>query len=155
MQDWAASVTYSHNSLPRWILNPLSEARDRTCILMDASQIHFHWATTRTPKTAFWDSQGPLTLRLLASFHLPGKVPWVNVDEMCVKVCMRENGRQRKWDGVEETHGTDSHSQPDVRHCPSLQCKRSWFCSSKTQRNVLRVTSGTNWAQELWLCPKI
>ena len=24
-----------------WILNPLSEARDQTCVLMDASQIRF------------------------------------------------------------------------------------------------------------------
>ena len=30
------------------ILNPLSKARDWTHVLMDASQIHFHWAT-RTP----------------------------------------------------------------------------------------------------------
>ena len=39
-----------HHSL--WqlgILNPLSEAGDRTCFLMDASQIHFHWATMGTP----------------------------------------------------------------------------------------------------------
>ena len=28
-----------HSSKQRWILNPLSEARDRTCVLMDASQI--------------------------------------------------------------------------------------------------------------------
>ena len=31
------------------ILNPLSEAREWTCVLMDACQIHFHWATTGTP----------------------------------------------------------------------------------------------------------
>ena len=36
-----------------WIL-PLHEARDRTCILMDASQIHFHWATTETPCIPFF-----------------------------------------------------------------------------------------------------
>ena len=29
------------SSWQRWILNPLSKARDRTCILMDAGQIHF------------------------------------------------------------------------------------------------------------------
>ena len=28
-----------HSSWQRWILNPLGEARDRTCILMDASRI--------------------------------------------------------------------------------------------------------------------
>ena len=31
-----------------WILNPMSEARDQTCFLMDTSQIHFCWATTGT-----------------------------------------------------------------------------------------------------------
>ena len=31
-----------HSSLQHWILNPLSEARDRTCVLIDAGQIHFH-----------------------------------------------------------------------------------------------------------------
>ena len=36
-----------------WILNPLSEARNRTCVLMDTSQIHFHWAMTGNPRTLF------------------------------------------------------------------------------------------------------
>ena len=31
------------------LLNPLSEARDQTCILMDTSRIHFHCTTTGTP----------------------------------------------------------------------------------------------------------
>lgn len=31
------------------ILNPLSEARDQTCILMDTSQSHFHCTTMATP----------------------------------------------------------------------------------------------------------
>ena len=26
----------------RWILNPLSKARDRTCVLMDTTQVHYH-----------------------------------------------------------------------------------------------------------------
>ena len=38
-----------HSSWQRQILNPLSKAKDRTCVLMDASQICFHWATTETP----------------------------------------------------------------------------------------------------------
>ena len=37
-----------HRSWQCWILNPLSEARDWTCVLMDASQICFHWATMGT-----------------------------------------------------------------------------------------------------------
>ena len=31
-----------HSSQQRWILNPLSEARDRTRILIDKSQVCFH-----------------------------------------------------------------------------------------------------------------
>ena len=42
-----------HSSRQCWIL-PLSEARDRTCILMDASQIHFLWATMGTPQVLFF-----------------------------------------------------------------------------------------------------
>ena len=38
-----------HSSRQCQILNPLSEARDRTCVLMDASQIRFYWATMGTP----------------------------------------------------------------------------------------------------------
>ena len=33
---------------------PLSKARDWTCILMDASEIRFHWATTGTPVILFF-----------------------------------------------------------------------------------------------------
>ena len=34
-----------HSSWQHQIPNPLSEARDQTCIRMDTSQIHFHCAT--------------------------------------------------------------------------------------------------------------
>ena len=39
-----------HSSWQRQILNLLSEARDWTCVLMDTSQIQFHWATMGTPR---------------------------------------------------------------------------------------------------------
>ena len=38
-----------HSSWQRWILDPLSEAGDRTYILMDTSQIYFHCTITGTP----------------------------------------------------------------------------------------------------------
>ena len=37
-----------HNSWQCWILNTMSEARDWTCILMDTSQIRFHWTIMGT-----------------------------------------------------------------------------------------------------------
>ena len=36
------------------ILNPLSKARIRMCVLMDASQVCFCWATMGIPKFTFW-----------------------------------------------------------------------------------------------------
>ena len=46
-------ATAHHSSQQCWILNSPSEARGRTCILMDASQIRFHWAATGTPGVKF------------------------------------------------------------------------------------------------------
>ena len=42
-----------HSSWQRWILNSLSKARGRTCILMDAFQICFHRATVGTKHYCF------------------------------------------------------------------------------------------------------
>ena len=45
--------SYSYQPTPQpeqcRILNPLSEARNQTCVLMVTSWIHFGWATTGTP----------------------------------------------------------------------------------------------------------
>ena len=50
-------IRYSYQPTPQprqhWILNPLSEARNWTCVLMDASQIRFCWATMGTPELAY------------------------------------------------------------------------------------------------------
>ena len=42
-----------HSSWQHQIPDPLRKARDRSCILMDARQIHFHCATMGTPACAF------------------------------------------------------------------------------------------------------
>ena len=42
-----------HSSWQHQILNPLSEARDRKCFLMNTSQIRFHCVTTGTPSPGF------------------------------------------------------------------------------------------------------
>ena len=38
-----------HSSWQHQMLNPLSRARDWTCVLMDTSWIRYHWATMGTP----------------------------------------------------------------------------------------------------------
>ena len=49
MQDLSLVCDLYHSSQQCWILNPLSESRDRTCILMDTSRIRFRCAPTGTP----------------------------------------------------------------------------------------------------------
>ena len=53
MPDPGRVCNLHHTSWQGQILNPLSEARDRTCILMHASWVHFCWATMRTPSFSF------------------------------------------------------------------------------------------------------
>ena len=48
-QDPSHVCDLYHSSQQCWVLNALSEARDRTHILMDPSQILYRWATTGTP----------------------------------------------------------------------------------------------------------
>ena len=43
-----------HSSWQRQILNPPSEARDQSHILMDASQICFHGTTMETPQSLYF-----------------------------------------------------------------------------------------------------
>ena len=47
--DPSSLCSLHHSSWQRRILNPLSEARDRTCVLMDTGQVHFCCATMGTP----------------------------------------------------------------------------------------------------------
>ena len=49
MPDLSHVFNLHHRSQQRRILNPPGEARNQTCILMNASQIRFRWATTGTP----------------------------------------------------------------------------------------------------------
>ena len=82
MPDPSHICDLHHCSWQRQILNPLRERRDRTCILMDASQIRFCWAMAGTL------AQGSYT-GIMSSTHslsTPGlsPKPWV--------VCEQELG---------------------------------------------------------------
>ena len=51
-RSWIGAVATNlrHSSWQCRILNPLRGPKDWTCVLMDASQIHFHLAMTGTPR---------------------------------------------------------------------------------------------------------
>ena len=56
-QDLSYICYLYHSSWQSQILNPLSEARDKThktCILMNTSWIGFHWATMEPPYFFFF-----------------------------------------------------------------------------------------------------
>ena len=66
MPDPSRMFDLHHSSQQCRTLNPLSEARDQTCILMDTRQICFHWVMTQTPVLVFnwhysrrWIKQDP------------------------------------------------------------------------------------------------
>ena len=49
-QIGAIAADLHHSS---WTFNPLSKAKEWTCVLMDASQVHFCWAMMGTPWKIF------------------------------------------------------------------------------------------------------
>ena len=53
MRDPCHVYDLHHSSWQYQVPNPLSEARDQTCILMDTSWIHFHCGTTGTPLNSY------------------------------------------------------------------------------------------------------
>ena len=59
LQDPSCIYELHHSSWQCRILNPLSEARDPTPILVDTSQIRFCCATMRTPKGIFDSKSNP------------------------------------------------------------------------------------------------
>ena len=72
-QDLSCDWDLHHSSWQCWILNPLSKARDQTRILMDTSQIRYHWGMIGTPwlqRSWGWCSTFPgTTLETLLSLH--------------------------------------------------------------------------------------
>ena len=61
-----------HSSQQRQILNPLSEAGDQTCVLMDAGHIRFCWVMMGTSSVPFIPENFSRSSRFLASLlHSP------------------------------------------------------------------------------------
>ena len=62
-----------------WILNPLlSEAKDRTHVLMDTDQVYYCWATTGTPYSTF--------LKYHLTWENYNILPCLMCFEICIKV---------------------------------------------------------------------
>ena len=76
-----------HRSRQRWIHDPLSKARDRTCILIDTSRIHFHCATTGTPKYIFKLLFYLIRNGLTGEWQCRGWSHLTDVRELCALSC--------------------------------------------------------------------
>ena len=70
MPDLRCIRELRHSSGQRQILNPLSEARDQFCILMDPSQVHFCWATVGTSVPAILSVGGGEANCKRMSYHI-------------------------------------------------------------------------------------
>ena len=53
MQDMSLDCYLHQSSQQQQSLNPMLEARNRTCVLMDTNQVHYHWATKGIPGRPF------------------------------------------------------------------------------------------------------
>ena len=65
MPDLSHVCDLHHSSWQHQILNPLSEARDKTCILMDTGQVCYPWAQMGTPNLPWILNQQSIGLYLL------------------------------------------------------------------------------------------
>ena len=66
-----------HSSRQHQILDPRSEARDQTYILMDTSWVCYHWATTGTPAVKFLTCCTTVGTPMLSHFLILS-IPWWN-----------------------------------------------------------------------------
>ena len=68
------------------ILNPVSETRDQTCILMDTSRVRYHWATMETPQV-FYQSYDSVKI-----LYLPHCVAVLTISVIIVMLSFEEPG---------------------------------------------------------------
>ena len=85
--DLSCICSLHHSSRQCWILNPLSETRDQTCVLMDSSQISFRWATMATPQSGLLNLDGLASQPLLLqwAYHFSMCIPFQPVGNVLEK----------------------------------------------------------------------
>ena len=115
-----------HSSWQRWILNPLSKARDQTLICRDTSRVHYYWAKTGTQITFSFNTcphSTPATTHKIMSPAL-----------------------SRSWSWLQTVFPWDFNSWPGV---PIVaQHKRTWLVSMRMQVRSLASLSGLR----IWRC---
>ena len=101
-----------HSSWQCQILNPLSEARDQTCVFMDTSWVHYCWATTGTPNKLFlktclpnvWLFVAALQIVLSLSLSLPPSLSLSHSNTACIALSSLGSSSTTKskieWEGV-------------------------------------------------------
>ena len=75
-----------YSSRQCWILNPLREAKDRTRVLMDTGQIHFHWFIVGTPVVCLLKFQNVVWLS-----------GWYLIDLICFQPSLWNVKLSTKW----------------------------------------------------------
>ena len=109
MQDLSHICDLHHSSWQCQILNPLSKARDQTCILMNLSQVPYCWAAMGTPRSLFFFSF--LSFCCCCCYFLG-------------RSCAYGGSQARGWIGAVATGLRQSHSnvgsKPRLRPTPQL-----------------------------------
>ena len=117
-QDQSRTFDQHRSPQQRRIFNPLSEAGDHTCILMDTSWVCNSWATTGTPRLFFnWNV---INLQCYVSFRCTAK--WFSYTYIYSFHC-------RLWQDIEENFLCYTCPIPC---CLSVLDKVVWICLSQT-----------------------
>ena len=83
MPDPSRTCDLHHNSQQCRIPDPLSKARDWTRVLMDTSQVGYHWATMGNPREMFSTSHWTTPVKNLVGDH--GHVP-ISFCLCCIRI---------------------------------------------------------------------
>ena len=119
LATWDPSHVCNHDSWQRWIPDPLSEARDWTCLLMDARWIHFLCTT----KGTLW---------VVFSFFLFFKIRFYPFFFRLASVAYGSSQARGQIRAVAISHShTTAIAMPDLSHIRNLH-HSSWQLGSLT-----------------------
>ena len=145
MSDLSRVCELHKSSWQHQILNPLSEARDWTCLLMGASQICFCWAMMGIPAWNFldiwWLSTLPLCSFVLLYFCLFRATP------VAYKSSQARSHLQAAAAGLCYGH-SNAGSEPCMQTTPQLTSH--WILNPLSKaRDRTHILMGTSWVCNL------